>query len=90
MNLDLNFVNNMDVRLGNYETALKAFNNVIRIKPDHAFAYYFAAKCYKGLGNELKYIEYMQSFDKFSSIPFWSEYVKYFSLEHQSAPMIGI
>ncbi|MGC9197170.1 MAG: radical SAM protein, partial [Syntrophobacteraceae bacterium] len=44
LNLELNFVENSDMRLGNYAAALKGFENTIRVKSDHAFACYFAAK----------------------------------------------
>ena len=50
LNLELNFVFNSDIELGDYETALTGFKNVTRIRPDHAFAHYFSSVCYKKLG----------------------------------------
>ena len=57
LNLELNFVENSDFRLGNYEIALKGFENAIRARNDHAFAYYFAAKCYLMLGHNMRNIK---------------------------------
>lgn len=59
LNLELNFVENNDMRLGNYATALKGFENTIRVRSDHAFAYYYASKCYEKLGDIRKAGEYM-------------------------------
>ena len=50
MNLDLNFVHNYDLRCGNYEWAERGLKNVLRLKSDHAFAHYYLAECYRGLG----------------------------------------
>lgn len=81
LNLDLNFVNNSDMRLGNYEMALKGFENAIRAKSDHALAHYFRAKCYEKLGD----IENMkQSLDVAKKIvnesQFWRKYVDMFNI----------
>jgi len=91
MNLELNFVHNTDVRLGEYETALKAFNNVIRLRPDHAFAHYFAAQCYQGMGDHQNYEESMQAYYQHSTTPFWRKYVEYFQLpvEDDAAVTVG-
>ena len=53
MNLDVNFVNNHRMKLGDYEIAAKAFREVIKSVPDHAFAYYYLAKASESLGNEV-------------------------------------
>jgi anaerobic magnesium-protoporphyrin IX monomethyl ester cyclase len=44
MNLDVNFVNNYRMKHGDYEIAAKAFREVLKITPDHAFAHYYLAK----------------------------------------------
>lgn len=80
MNLELNFVHNMDVRLGEYSVALKAFNNVIRIKPDHAFAHYFAAQCYQAMDDTQSFHEHMAAYFEHAASPFWEKYVEHFSL----------
>ena len=59
LNLELNFVENNDFRLGNYTTALKGFENTIRVRKDHAFAYYYASKCYEKLDDSEKASDYM-------------------------------
>ena len=51
MNIELNFVHNSNVRLGNYQIALESFLNVINVKPDHCLAHYYASICYEKLGN---------------------------------------
>lgn len=81
LNLELNFVGNSDFRLGNYEKALSGFKNTIRVKSDHAFAYYFAAKCYKIMGLNEEYLfcktKYQEIIEKSA---FWRDYAKQFSL----------
>ncbi len=80
MNLDLNFVHNTDVRLGEYELALKAFKNVIRIKFDHAFAHYYAAICYKNLDELSLYEKHLSKYKEYSQSAFWQKFVKLFGL----------
>jgi predicted TIM-barrel fold metal-dependent hydrolase len=38
MNIDLNFTNNPDMRLGCYDLAIRGFKNVLESKPDHQLA----------------------------------------------------
>ncbi len=81
LNLELNFVNNSDFRLGNYEKALKGFENTIRVKNDHAIAYYFAAKCYKKMSLNKKYKAYKTKYQEIvRESPFWKKYAKQFNL----------
>lgn len=80
LNLELNFVENSDFRLGNYGMALKGFQNAIRAKNDHAFAYYYAAKCYEKLGNLQKAQQYMNTAKMNTSKPFWRRYVDMFNI----------
>jgi len=75
MNLDLNFVNNYDFKIGNYKTALEGFENSIGARPDLPFAYYYASLCYKGLNNIEKYTEYC---NKTKSILKKSKYWRYY------------
>lgn len=81
LNLDLNFVENGEMRLGNYARAVKEFENTIKVKNDHAFAYYYAAKCYKELGEAEKYREYS---DRYCQIieesAYWRDWVDQFNL----------
>ena len=80
MNLDLNFVHNNDVRLGEYATALKAFKNVVRIRPDHAFAHYFSAVCHRGMGEMEEFQESARRYEACAKNPFWQEYINMFEL----------
>lgn len=81
LNLDLNFVSNGEMRLGNYARALKEFQNTIKVKPDHAFAYYFAAKCWKQLGDEEKYIAYKNRYNEIiAESALWKDYVAEFNI----------
>ena len=50
MNLDLNFVNNSNLRRGNSSTAYQSFREVISRHPGQPFAHYFLAQCMEGMG----------------------------------------
>ncbi|MBF0558422.1 MAG: radical SAM protein [Nitrospirae bacterium] len=80
MNLELNFVENCDVRLGNHAVALKGFENAIRAKNDHALAYYYAAKCYEKLGDLPKAQKYMDTAKSAAETPFWRKYIDMFNV----------
>ncbi len=80
MNLELNFVYNSDMAAGEYKLALKAFNNVIRIREDHAFAHYFAALCYREIFQTELMNNHFQKYLKFYSNDLWSKWVNFFSL----------
>lgn len=80
MNLELNFVNNVDMRFGHYDIALKGFENVIAIKPDHAFAYFFAAQCCRKLGVTSKAQIYAEHFEEYAEVDFWKRFVEMFDL----------
>jgi len=74
MNLELNFVDNSDLRLGAYSMALSGFENAIRASADHAFAYYYAARCYAGLGDSEKAARYKEKArGLIKDNPFWAE-----------------
>lgn len=79
LNLELNFVENSDFRLGNYRKALQGFENTIRVKDDHAFAYYYAAQCCEKLGDRDKADRYMDIAVKcIKRSPFWRNYADMF------------
>lgn len=81
LNLELNFIENSDFKLGNYEIALKGFENVIRVKNDHAFAYYFAAKCCKMMNSDKQYLDYKAKYEEIiEGSPFWKDYADRFEL----------
>ncbi|MGE5499278.1 MAG: radical SAM protein [Syntrophothermus sp.] len=81
LNLELNFVENPDLKLKNYEQALKGFENAIRVKADHAFALYYAAVCSKQLSFDDKAALYeMRYKEVVSSSEYWRNYCCKFGL----------
>lgn len=80
MNLELNFVENSDFRLGHYQMALKGFENAIKAKNDHAIAYYYASKCYEKIGDIKKAKRYMACAKSYSQKPFWRKYIEMFQI----------
>lgn len=81
INLDVNFIDNYDLRHGNYDTALLGFQDVIKRVPDHAIAYYCMANCYQKKGDIPQAIEYMQKFiDIVERDAKWRAYAEYFNL----------
>jgi len=82
MNIELNFVYNSNIRLGRYEIALKSFENVLRVKPDHAIAHFFIAHCLNQLGLYPEADSAYAEFEKFLTLdPFWEKYVSMFGLK---------
>ena len=57
MNLDLNFVNNHNLRKGNLSTAYQAFREVVDRHPGQPFAQYFLARCLEDMNAETAKIE---------------------------------
>lgn len=81
LNLELNFVHNSDFRLGNYEKALQGFENTIKVKSDHALAYYYAAKCCEKLRLAGKYTAYKAKYLAImEESEFWRGYSSRFGL----------
>lgn len=80
INLELNFVENSDYRLGNYQIALNGFERAIKAKADHALAHYYAALCYGHLGNQEKSQTYMKLASQYAREPFWAKYIKMFDI----------
>jgi len=84
MNLEINFVENVDYRLGEYKKALMGFENAIKAKSDHAFAHYYAGKCYQKLGDAEKAQKHLNAAKKIiAEQPFWKEYADVFNVEVQ-------
>ncbi len=50
-NLELNFLYNNDLRLGNYDTAATGFRNVLNLRPDHVMARLCLAYIYSKQGD---------------------------------------
>lgn len=75
MNLELNFVNNYDMRMGNWHTALILFDRILdNVLDTHAFACYFAARCCRALENDEKYHGYKNRYHQIiAEHTFWRE-----------------
>jgi radical SAM superfamily enzyme YgiQ (UPF0313 family) len=54
-NLLINFVNPRTIRNGNYAQALRDYERVIDVAPDHALAHYCLARTYKAMGINEKF-----------------------------------
>lgn len=81
-NLEVNFVKNYDMKVGNYDRAIMGFKDVLLRIPEHAFGHYYIAKCYKGLGMNKKFTEHMNKYYKsIKDNPKWLAYAKHFRLE---------
>lgn len=81
MNLDVNFVNNKRMRLGDYGVAAEAFRDVIVRYPTHAFAHYFLSKALTALGEKRKASAVMKKYEKLvASDATWKEYAEHFKL----------
>lgn len=82
INLDLNFVHNYDMSIGEYETPLKLFERVMEIEPNHAFAYLFAARCAREIGEKDYALGYEESYwDIWEKYPMWREWAEHFKLK---------
>lgn len=88
VNLEVNFVNNHRLLVGDYDIAIGYFENVVNNHPNHAFAHYFLAQALecKG-GQEEKAIRHRQQFESIVACdPVWAQWAKEFSLsrEHET------
>ncbi len=83
MNLYANFVNNYRMKIGDYETAAKAFKEVIKLYSDHAFAYYYLAKAQQYLNDEKEFsVESMRRFKEIiNRRTEWKKYATYFGID---------
>lgn len=50
LNLEVNFVQNYRMRIGDFESAARYFEYLVGTYPDHAFARYYLAQCLRELG----------------------------------------
>lgn len=81
MNLELNFVCNYRMKIGDYKTALIWFNEVARKYPEHAFVHYYISKAYEGLKETNKAEKHFKRFEEVvDSSENWRKYARYFSL----------
>jgi radical SAM superfamily enzyme YgiQ (UPF0313 family) len=83
VNLDVNFVNNHRLLVGDYDIAIGYFQNVINNHPSHAFAHYSLAQALKQSGNNTnKAAEHYNRFHTLiSSDHDWAAWSKEFNLQ---------
>jgi anaerobic magnesium-protoporphyrin IX monomethyl ester cyclase len=82
VNLDVNFVHNRSMRVGNFEVARRAFKEVVERHPGQAFAHYFLARCDDVLAGDgsASYRRYQQIV---AESPAWREAAQRFGLEFE-------
>jgi anaerobic magnesium-protoporphyrin IX monomethyl ester cyclase len=80
VNLDVNFVHNRNMRVGNFEVARRAFKELVERHPGQAFAHYFLARC-----DDLLACDGGASYRRYQQIvaesPVWREAAERFGLE---------
>lgn len=81
MNLSTNFINNYNMRIGNYDECIVSFTNVVKSFPGHAFAYYGLMKAYEGKSEKLLAGRNKNKFYKMiNKNIFWKNWAMYFEL----------
>jgi len=80
-NIELNFVYNADMRLRQYDVALKGFDNAIAAKPDHALALYYASICNRKLGHIVRAKDLMEKAeDSYAKSSLWKKYIEKYNI----------
>lgn len=83
INLDINFVHNPYMRMGKYELAMKKFESILMLIPNHAFACYYLYQCMKKLDYSEEEMNVVKM--KYNTIieneAFWRDFANYFDLE---------
>jgi radical SAM superfamily enzyme YgiQ (UPF0313 family) len=82
MNLDVNFVHNRAMAVGDYAVAARCFEDVLHTVEEHAFAHYFLSKaCEKMPGEGARVGPNMAKFKEIiGRDSFWMEHARYFGL----------
>lgn len=81
MNLDLNFVNNHRLRIGDYKTLALYMNHVLGKYPGHAFARYYASFAYRKLQDNKTADIHLEYFHRIIlESQEWMEYARMFGL----------
>lgn len=76
-----NYVNNLDMKNGNYNRALSDFERVINLKHENPFAYYYAALCANKVGEIEKAELYLDAYNKIKiEKEQWRELINQFGL----------
>jgi len=81
LNLEINFVNNYDLKNGSPDCALINFQDVIDRVPNYAFAQYYASQCHRMMGNLGKEQQFLSKYREIvHSSKYWNEYTRHFGL----------
>ena len=82
MNLEANFIKNFNLKAGNFEKASMFFKKITERYPDHAFAHFYLAKSYEGMGeNNEAILFHMNRFSEIvKSEARWEHYASIFKL----------
>ncbi len=85
MNLDVNFVNNYRMKIGDYRIAADSFKDVIRRYPFQAFAHFYLAKALSALNEDNE--EILLAIENCQKIidedKTWKEYFEYFNINYR-------
>lgn len=86
MNLDVNFVNNHRMKIGDYKVATLCFEDVIARYENHAFAYYYLSKAVYALHKDTQRVEKLMSKidDIIEKEAVWKEYFDYFQIDFRA------
>ena len=82
INLEVNFVENYDIKRNRPEIALVSFQDVIRRVPDHAFAHYYISVCHDMMGNSDLAHSSLKKYQECLNMPDseWLRYARHFGL----------
>ena len=82
VNLDVNFISNYRLRIGDYDTAIAYFDNVVKNHPGHAFAHRQLAKAFEAKGaNAERRDQHRRRFEEIvASDPEWAAHSRDFQL----------
>lgn len=79
-NLELNFLYNSDLRLGNLSTAETGFLNVLNLRPDHLMANLCLSYVHAKRGDEGKAAEHLARCHEYHADGGWEKYIKIMDL----------
>lgn len=82
MNLDVNFINNHRMRIGDYKVAILCFSDIIERYENHAFAYYCLARAMSALRASPQKIKWImnKAVEISSKDTSWKEYFEHFGI----------
>ena len=89
MQMELNFVYNSDMRLGDYQTALIGLHNAISGRYNHAFAHYYASICYEKLGEQDKAHYHLEQAREAAKDPHWRKWLDRYNLLMEESVPVG-